>query len=241
MIMVYSGELPIMKLRPLIIAPLVLAPLSTCPAPDFQQVATPPSLEEQRILLPVFRVPTSDWDCPILGVFIDWSNPDSVELNVVTADEDNPYIFLDWPYDADRWWGIFDLYETPPYITIDLSSDGGHRVADVESIQYNIQSAPVMGDIFPDQIIFDGTWSDDQTWSTPFVLHYSKTYDGSEFELVDGRPVIYINTWNHLFSATNNNPNKALREIKDYPVYSGTRAEIESFYEAVWTDFGLDL
>ncbi len=230
-----------MRFHPLLLSPLLLAPLSTCPAPDFAAEATPPSVEEQRLLLPIFRVPAADWDCPIVGVFIDWTDPAQVELNVITTDEDNPYIFLDWPYDADRWWGIFDLFETPPYISIDLSADGGHRVADVESIQYHIPNAPLTGNIFPDQIEFDGTYSDAQKWNTPFVLHYSKTFNGSEFEIVDGRPIIYVNTWNHLFSASNNNPNKQLIEIRDYPVYSGTRAEIENFYEAVWDDFGLDL
>lgn len=44
---------------------------------------------------------------------------------------------------------------------------------------------------------------------------------------------------NHLFSNENGNPGMPLVELSDVPVYKGTREEIEAFYEAVWTDYGL--
>lgn len=47
-----------------------------------------------------------------------------------------------------------------------------------------------------------------------------------------GRILIYINTWNHMFSEKNNNPHREdLITLRDYPLYQGTRQEVEAFYQ----------
>jgi hypothetical protein len=230
-----------MRIQLVLVSLALLAPLNTCPAPDFARQATPAGAEELQLALPVFRVPSIDSDCPLLAIFVDVSDPNRAELEIVFADEDNPVPFLDYVYDADRWWGLFTLDPIPPFIFFDLSDPGGHRVADVETIQFDTSGAPSSGTIQPSSITFPGTFSDTQQFDVTIAFHHTATFNWADFEHVDGRPVIYINTWNHMFSATNNNPGMAMDEFRDVPVYRGTREEIEAMYEAVWTDFGFDL
>ena len=48
--------------------------------------------------------------------------------------------------------------------------------------------------------------------------------------------MIFVNTWNHLLSNSNNNPQLDLEFVGDYPVYSGSRAEVQALYEAVYQE-----
>jgi len=74
------------------------------------------------------------------------------------------------------------------------------------------------------------------------ALHYTALVPGTEFETTpDGRPIIYVNTWNHMMSEVDNNPNMPKTDWADYPVYSGNSGQVQALFEAVWTDFGIDL
>ena len=63
----------------------------------------------------------------------------------------------------------------------------------------------------------------------------------SAFEQLDGRPVVHVATWNHLFSSEDRNPGLTKGLVTDFPVLQGSRADVEAVFEASWTDFGLDL
>ncbi|KAA3611814.1 MAG: hypothetical protein DWQ01_06935 [Planctomycetota bacterium] len=214
--------------------------LPACPQPDFERDAQPPGSEELRLVLPVFRVPELDSANPLLAVFIDMSRPGEAELNVIFSDEDHIWEVTDLIYDGNRWWGWFDLDEQWPFFIWEPYDPGLQRIADVESIRYEFPNASASGPIDAERIQFPGTYSKNQTWNVPIAFHYSSIFDAAEFEQVQGRPVVYVNTWNHMFAPHQNNPNLPWTEIADYPIYKGTREELEALYQAVWTDFGLD-
>ena len=216
------------------LAAAALCCLAARAEPDLPAVATPAGAEELALPLPVFRIHASDADNPFQAVFVDLSDPGRPELNVIWRDEDNPIPLFDVVYDADRWWGLFHLSTSWPFFEWDPASTGGHRIADVETITYQMTPAGGLS-----TLEFDSTYAGDQPWDVVFALHIDATLPLGAFETVEGRPVVYVNTWNHLFSNENGNPGMPLVELSDVPVYKGTREEIEAFYEAVWADYGL--
>ncbi|MBT3339710.1 MAG: hypothetical protein HOM34_03270 [Planctomycetes bacterium] len=215
--------------------------LGSCPEPDFVNDAQSASPDIMRITLPVFRTPSIDDDNPIQAVFVDNSNPAAPHLRIIWADEDFPIKGVDEIYDANRWWGIFQVDTVAPYIWLDLAWDGYHRIADVEGLDYEVIPNPT-GAMYPHTVHFPGTYSEDQRFKVLVAEHYTATVAGTAFETTpDGRPIIYVNTWNHMMSQTDNNPNMPKTDWSDYPVYSGSSGQLQGFYESVWTDFGLDL
>jgi hypothetical protein len=59
-----------------------------------------------------------------------------------------------------------------------------------------------------------------------------------EFAHDGDRPIIAINTWNHLFGQVNNNADRECVTCSAYPIYVGSRADVEhlfgEFYRTVW-------
>lgn len=217
---------------------LVLLP--ACPEPDFAAAARPAGAAELALPLPIFRVPQVDGFNPLLALFVDARDPAAVELNVVFADEDHPLPLIDKLYDGDRWWGWFRLNEDWPYVQFRFQDEGGRRVADVERILMKLRPALPDGTSAPLALSFPGTYAGGQTWLVPVALHHSAELPIGRFERSAGRPVIYVNTWNHLFGERNLNPDWPYVEYREYPVYSGSRRELERLYRAVWCDYGLD-
>ncbi|MDP6956653.1 MAG: hypothetical protein QF599_11830, partial [Planctomycetota bacterium] len=172
----------------------------------------------QGIVLPIFAVPVLDrrQGNELLALFVELEGP-RASLTAVWTDEDIQIPLLDALYDWHRWgkW---------------------HRVADVESFSYAFPSAPGGGRATPSEIIFPGAYSAQQTWDVLPAEHQVAHLPAEDFLWLDGRPVIFVNTWNHLLSNENNNPHLALEFVADYPVYAGSRAEVQKLYEAVYPD-----
>ena len=222
----------------LVLAVLAFGPPLHCPSPDFDRACSPADPGGLPFPLPVFRVPLEDDDCPILAVFVGLEGPRAAELHVVTADEDHPLPVVDQLYDAQRWFGLVEPSRTFPYIRRARGRGGYRRIADVETVIVTLDPARPSS---PTAIRFPGTYSGDQRWNVLLARHHSAEIPFDQFDLEDGRPVLYVNTWNHLFSNDPTNGCDDHRLVGDYPVYLGTRADVQRHFDAVWSNFGLDL
>lgn len=216
---------------------LVLAgPLAWFPQPDLQEGALLLERTEWPCALPVFAVPERDSDNPILGLFVHELDPRTVELQLVTEDEDHPIPLIDRLYDLDRWWGLVSFTPSWPFLRLDLERRGWHRVADVETIRLHLDPGGALN-----SLEFPRTWAGDQGWGILAPRHHARTLSVTAFEQLDGRPVVHVATWNHLFSSEDRNPGLTKELVTDFPVLRGSRADVEALFEASWTDFGLDL
>ena len=222
----------------LLIAFLAFGPPVSCPSPDFARSCARADTGSLPFPLPVFRVPTADDDCPILAVFVDLKGSAAAELHVVTADEDHPIPVVDQLYDAQRWFGLVEPARTFPFVRRSRGRAGYRRIADVETFVVELDTAPLEP---PKAIRFPGTYSGNQRWGVLLARHLSATIPWEHFDLEDGRPVLHVNTWNHLFSNEGTNGCERHRLVTDYPVYLGSRGDVQRQFDTVWTNFGLNL
>jgi hypothetical protein len=113
------------------------------------------------------------------------------EYNLVFRDERIPYSsFLNYVYRILR--GL--IYK---------------RRVDIE--QFNLE-VDYNGNI--QSIHFPNTYADIQSYKES--KHYTKTLSESELSYYDGKPIIYVSTFNHMFSLKDNNP--TLEKVEFYAI-----------------------
>jgi hypothetical protein len=173
-------------------------------APDFAHVAKPLAGLD-RGALPVLMLPKKDLDAGI-GVVCCFADRRGgrTSLTVVFDDEDHPWRIVDHAYDRVRWRKFF-------------------RIMDVETF-----------DIGAEALEFPGTYAGAQRWDVLVAEHESATVARSAFEERGGRPVVYVDTWNHMFAERNTNPELELVAFADYPVYAGSRSDCEAIFREAW-------
>jgi len=160
---------------------------------------------------PVFIMPVSDIEGGngIEAVFFDQQETEEgarIEITVVFYDEDHPSALVD---------GLYDVYRSFRY---------GRR-RDVETFFFYFSLRGIEGCRFE----FPGTYARDQILLERKVEHYSAEISASAFEYINSHPVIHVTTWNHLFRETATEPGLETRAVNDYPVYRGTRADVEEY------------
>ena len=162
------------------------------------------------IPLPIFMLPERDRAAGngIEWVYVDASKRGRAAITVVFRDEDHPDPIADPLYDA---------YRRVHY--------GGVR--DIETLEYRYRDAARPQGL-PVTIRFPSTYSRKQVFGEKRVKHHTADIPIAKFRLIDGRPVVYVNTWNHLFAETNTNPKLTLLTIRDYPLREGSRQDAEA-------------
>lgn len=158
---------------------------------------------------PVFYMPESDIEKGngIESVFFDVKEIESgysVECTVVFLDEDHPCKLIDWAY---------DLIRRIKY----------KRVKDIETFYLNFDN---QGNLKEVKFEYNGkgTYAGAQEFDKGDVKHFTATIPSEEFEIKEGRVLIYINTWNHMFSELKREGLK-YKEIGDYQFEAGSRAD----------------
>lgn len=161
--------------------------------------------------MPVFIMPESDISAGngVEAVFFKEHISEagiSVEITVVFYDEDHPNSFTD---------GLYDFYRSLRY----------RRVRDVETFFFylNPEGTQILYADFP------GTYAEDQRFYEKKVKHYSAEISGALFKYAEGRPFIHVTTWNHMFRERATEFELKTVAISDYPVYTGSREEVERF------------
>lgn len=180
------------------------------PLPDFKSLGQPVSKELSSVPQPIFVRPRTDQGNDILAVFMGEVEGPEVEVSVVFGDEDHPWLIVDELYDFFRW------------------NFAWRREADIESFRFQYDQNS--GWAKPKQLLFSTTYAAAQSFHEVLVSHESAQISYAEFELRSERPLIYINTWNHLFSNKGLGDAQDIETISEYPVYQGTRADVESIF-----------
>lgn len=120
------------------------------------------------------------------------------EITVVFLDEDHPNPFVDFIYDVYRFFKWGRFYDIETFYVSDNT------------------------------VIFEDDFCDSKSYFQVKNLHNQKEIPFDDFEKEDDRIVIYVSTWNHMFS------NKPLPNT-EYITYkpenlNGTRNDVESIY-----------
>ena len=174
---------------------------SSCTSPHYLFSAKIPSFALPFKLS--FALPEKDKHNGIESVFCavgSKENVDQYSITVVFKDEDHPNFFADAAY---------DLYRRFKY----------GRKKDVETFSVNCDHAS--GKII--SIDLWDVYSGAQDFTKRIVAH-GDTICKCENE---HSLLLYINTWNHMFSLKDNNPSLEKMMISDFKLYSGTREEVE--------------
>jgi hypothetical protein len=171
--------------------------------------------------LPVIALPEQDVEHGngVSAVAVAWYERGQ-EITVHFRDEDRPDKCSDMAYDC-------------------LRSPLFGRRSDIETF-FLLQAD---GEVF-----FPGTASGDAAWSAAAPAHLTASIPLDQFQRDGaGRPIVYVNTWNHLFGHKNNNEHMPLvssrpaagsavavandgARVPLYPVLSASRAEVDRQY-----------
>lgn len=172
--------------------------------------------------LPIFISPQQDYTKKndIIGVSIsfikDEENEKIIEYTILFKDEDHPNCFINF---------IYDLYRSFKY----------KRIIDTESFFIDYIKTPD-GYWKVNYVDFPDDYGADQVYLEKNVKHFSLKIDGNSFEKKDNRVVIYINTWNHMFSNKDTNINLEKVIIDNYETYSGNRFDVEKQFNKNYKD-----
>ncbi|OAA30996.1 hypothetical protein AT15_08450 [Kosmotoga arenicorallina S304] len=160
-----------------------------------------------KIPLPVFSSPDFDLKNGIVEVFYEKQNDElKLSITVVFRDEDFPCFLVNIAYDVYRYFKY-------------------GRVEDIETFYLNL---------YPDGTVkgveFPGVFSANHKFKDTKDLHGSAKFTADEMDFINGRPVIYINTWNHMFGIKPSFDTGKEKLFFDYPVSQGNRLEAERKY-----------
>ncbi|HBA61157.1 MAG TPA: hypothetical protein DCZ92_10130 [Elusimicrobia bacterium] len=128
-----------------------------------------------------------------------------IQYSYVFADEDHPSKVMDAVYDAAR-----QKLGTKKINRLDLESFYIHTDIYGEPVQICFRFGGV------------GTHSREQGYEVGLPTHHADCLAADAFAWKNLRPSVYVNTWNHLFSAK---PHKDMdyRSYADYPISEGAR------------------
>jgi len=160
-----------------------------------------------EIPLPIFSMPQSDSKNGIAEVFTDFSEEDlTLQVTVVFTDEDYPCPVIDFLYDVYRYlrYGRTEDIETF-YIRFD---SGGKIIA----------------------LDFPGVFAGNHAFEDTKNLHGSAVLMPNVITFVDERPLIFVNTWNHMFGVVPSFDRANEILLLDYLVTEGTRKDAEHKY-----------
>jgi hypothetical protein len=158
-------------------------------------------------LAPVFVLPDCDRQNGIEKVYFkqqSGTTDEVIEVTVVFKDEDQPFFLFD---------GVYDLFRCFRY----------HRKKDIETFYLHAASS----DHSLMAIDFGDAYSGGQKFNKGLVTHFHRVIRKEQLEMQEGRPVVYINTWNHLFSEKDNNPERPKLTYSIYASFKGTRGDAE--------------
>jgi len=155
------------------------------------------------IELPIFMIPEKDMGNDIIDVFVE-KYENRVEITVVFKDEDHPNPFTNFFYDIYRFFKY-------------------GRVKDIETFFLVVDEEKIK------EVRFPGVYAGSLDYDDTENLHGTITLPAKAFEFKNGRIVIFVNSWNHMFS---NKPLKNVKyvEISDYRISKGTREDAERIY-----------
>ena len=129
-----------------------------------------------------------------------------IEVSVVFKDEDHPNPIYDFFYDIYRFFKY-------------------GRIKDIETFYIVFEDESMRK---PMKIEFPNVYGDELPYDAVENLHGDADVPYENFEFDGKRPIIFVNTWNHMFSEREPIGQSVL--IYDYPSYRGTREKAEKYF-----------
>lgn len=165
------------------------------------------SIAQEQITLPIFSIPVFDQENGLIEVFHEVEEYKTrISVTVVFKDEDHPWCLVDNLYDAYRYFKYGRVEDIETFYLL-LNDDGS-----------------IKGVEFP------GVFSGSHKFEDTKDLHGSAVFESGEISFIYGRPIIYVNTWNHMFGI---NPSFDTTEeimLYRYPHSTGSREDAEKKY-----------
>ncbi|MBM9577924.1 hypothetical protein JWG45_12275 [Leptospira sp. 201903070] len=130
-----------------------------------------------------------------------------IELSLVFRDERHPSPWKDF---------IYRIYRKFRY----------GRSKDIESLRVQFSQKGEWSAIH-----LKNVYSGDQTFDTDPVKHLDSILKPDLMKLEKKRPILYVNTWNHMFSETDQNPTLEKKTLSDFEIRFGAREALDNFYD----------
>ncbi|TGM57835.1 surface adhesion protein Lsa23 [Leptospira adleri] len=129
-----------------------------------------------------------------------------IELSLVFQDERHPSPWKDF---------VYRIYRKFRY----------GRSKDIESLRVQFSEKGEWSAIH-----LKNVYSGDQTFDADPVSHLDSILKPDLMKLENKRPILYVNTWNHMFSETDRNPGLPKKTWSDFEIRFGTREDLDGFY-----------
>lgn len=149
-----------------------------------------------RPALPVFRQPDLD-DGPFSYIVEEENRlKKSLKLTIWWPREIHPICCVHWVYLWARMLCCYGRSQDNQSITIHYADEQMQQIVSMSS----------------------WNWGHEQKWSELIPKHYGGTYEIEAFQdkYMDGRPVVYVNTWNHCFGVKDTNPDMSKHDFAHY-------------------------
>lgn len=99
------------------------------------------------------------------------------------------------------------------------------RTYDIESFLVRLEPD---GKTF--QLDLKNVYSGDQIFQEDPVVHKDKILSSSLLENRNSLPILYVNTWNHMFGEKDNNPELSKQEIQISEFRFGSRTQLDGYF-----------
>lgn len=99
------------------------------------------------------------------------------------------------------------------------------RTMDIESVLVRWKAN---GDL--EEIDLKNVYSGDQVFRSDPVRHYDSVLKPAKMEFRNLRPVLFVNTWNHMFGEKDTNPQLPKMEILDTELKYGSRESLDGYF-----------
>ncbi|EMN69802.1 hypothetical protein LEP1GSC100_4424 [Leptospira interrogans serovar Bataviae str. UI 08561] len=170
-----------------------------------------PNLECSKEEIPLFIQPAQDVETGNRLEMIYCSKTETIlekkiELSLVFQDERHPSIWKD---------KVYRIYRGFKY--------GRHK--DIETLLLEFSKK---GELL--NIHLKNVYSGEQRFAADPVHHFDSILKSEQIMRDEGKPVLFINTWNHMFSETNMNPELSEKKLNSIELRTGSREKLDSFY-----------
>ncbi|EMJ96820.1 surface adhesion protein Lsa23 [Leptospira alstonii] len=169
------------------------------------------NLECSREELPLFIQPTRDIEDGN-GLEIIYCNRretpsgKKIELSLVFQDERHPSFWKD---------EVYRIYRGFKY--------GRHK--DIESIRLHFSETGELSTVH-----LKNVYSGEQRFAEDPVRHFDSVLKSEQLMKEERKPVLFINTWNHMLSEKDLNPELSKKKLDSVELRTGSREELDAFY-----------
>ena len=150
-----------------------------------------------KFQMPLFAQHITDNDDGIIGIILkpDLDNETIINADLIWKDEIHPCFCIDW---------IYRVYRHFKY----------GRTYDVQSIKYNYDNNLKIYNIY------SSNWADEgSSWNICIAKHRCFKYQIDKFEKIYDTPIIYVSTWNHMYSLKQLDINLEFNKDKKPKIY----------------------